>query len=73
MNKKSWLHLLVVLAITAICFIPSLHNEMVHYDDGAYVFDNLAVRTFDGSDLKGILLNIVNPNVHSSDDINLCH
>jgi tetratricopeptide (TPR) repeat protein len=39
-KKQGWLFLIGVLLITAICFVPSLYNDWVNWDDPAYVLSN---------------------------------
>lgn len=39
-NKKLWLSLLGVLAFTGVCFLPSLRNDWVNWDDPTYVLSN---------------------------------
>lgn len=39
-KKQGWLFLVGILLITAICFVPSLYNGWVNWDDPAYVLSN---------------------------------
>jgi len=55
-----WTHLVTVLAITFVCLYPSLHGDILHFDDGDHVVDNLVVRNFDSLGLKGVIKDVVN-------------
>ncbi len=51
-NYWSWL--LGVLAITAICFFPTLDNQFVNWDDDVNLIENTNTEKLDAQHIKGI-------------------
>lgn len=61
LNRTDWLWMLVILVVTAACFLPMLNNGLTNWDDEYYVVQNALLR---GPDWKGIFTQPVVSNYH---------
>ena len=48
--------LLIVLAVTFFCFLPTLQNKLVNLDDPQYLIDNPVVKDLNAENLKKIFI-----------------
>lgn len=46
-EKLPWVGALIVAGITFLIYLPALNNGFVDWDDGAYVYENNAIRSLD--------------------------
>ncbi len=63
-DKSALFYLGAILAVTLICYIPSLSNEYVNWDDPQYVFENELVQTLDWEHFKRMWTEVVSYNYH---------
>ena len=53
-NKRPLIPLLIILAVTLVCYLPARTNEFVNWDDFGYVVDNTLIREFSFKNLQTI-------------------
>jgi len=60
-NRRLYLGMSAILLITFLVYLPALHNNLLNWDDNAYITDNLLIRTIN---LKDIFSRFVMGNYH---------
>lgn len=54
LSKPNLIPLLIILAVTALAFIPSINNEFTNWDDDLYVTDNPYLVSLSAENIKAI-------------------
>ncbi|MEI7661005.1 MAG: tetratricopeptide repeat protein [Bacteroidota bacterium] len=59
-DRKNYLWIIAILAITFIVFIPAIRNLFLTFDDNGYVVENSFITAFSAVNLKAIFLSDAN-------------